>query len=60
MINPTPADGQPIPEGLVAAANETVIAFQGAVTYALAAVIFSETQVARREFQALTAPALRS
>jgi len=55
MSNPLPADGQPIPEGLVAAVDETVVELQGGVTYVLAAVIFSESQAACQDIQSLTA-----
>ena len=59
MSNPLPADGQPIPEGLVAAVDETVAELQGGVTYVLAAVIFSEAHAARRDIQSLTADRTR-
>lgn len=59
MSNPTPADGQPIPESLVAAVDETVAELQGGVTYVLAAVIFDEAQLAREDIQALTADRTR-
>lgn len=55
MSNPLPADGLPIPEGLVAAVDETVAELQGGVTYVLAAVIFGEAQGARLDIQSLTA-----
>ena len=55
MSNPKPADGQPIPEGLIAAVDETVVELQGAVTYVLVAVVFCEHQAALQDIQALTA-----
>ena len=55
MSNPLPADGQPIPEGLVAAVDETVVELQGGVTYVLAAVIFGEACAARQDARTLTA-----
>ncbi len=59
MSNPIPADGQPIPEGLVAAIDETVVELQGGVTYVLAAVIFDEAHAARQDAEALTADRTR-
>ena len=59
MSNPLPADGQPIPEGLVAAVDETVVELDGGVTYVLAAVIFSHAQAACRNIQHLTAERTR-
>ena len=59
MSNPLPADSEPIPEGLVAAVDETVAELQGGVTYVLAAVIFGEAGAARKEIQALTADRTR-
>lgn len=46
MNNPSPADGRPIPDGLVAAIDETVPQVQGGVTYTLAATIFRDVQAA--------------
>ena len=54
MSNPVSADGQPIPDGLVAAIDETVPQVQGGVTYTLVATIFRDVQVARRDIQDLT------
>ena len=54
MSNPTPSDGQLIPEGIVAAVDETVIELQGGVTYVLAAVILADAPTARQDMQALT------
>ena len=59
MSNPLPADGQPIPEGLVAAVDETVAELHGGVTYVLAAVVFGEAQAARLDIQHLTADRTR-
>ena len=59
MSNPLPADGQPIPEGLVAAVDETVAELQGGVTYVLAAAIFGEADTARQDIQSLTADRTR-
>ena len=59
MTNPLPADGQPIPEGLVAAVDETVAELHGGVTYVLAAVIFNEAQAGRLDIQHLTADRVR-
>lgn len=55
MSNPVAADGRPIPDGLVAAIDETVPQVQGGVTYTLAATIFRDVQAARRDMQELTA-----
>ena len=55
MSNPVPADGRPIPDGLVAAIDETVPQVQAGVTYTLAATIFRDVQAARRDMQVLTA-----
>ena len=55
MSNPVSADGQPIPDGLVAAIDETVPQVQGGVTYTLVATIFRDVQDARRDIQDLTA-----
>ena len=43
MTNPVAADGQPIPEGMVAVVDETVAELQGGVTYVLAAVTHLST-----------------
>ena len=61
MSNPLPSDGQPIPEGLVAAVDETVAELQGGVTYVLAAVIFdfNGAHAARQDAEALTADRTR-
>lgn len=59
MNNPLPADGQPIPEGLVAAVDETVAELRGGVTYVLAAVIFSDSRAAHQDIQTLTAHRIR-
>ena len=55
MSNPEPANLQPIPEGLIAAVDETSPELQSGVTYVLAAVVFCSHQEARRDIQALTA-----
>lgn len=55
MSNPVTADGRPIPDGLVAAIDETVPQVQGGVTYTLAATIFRDAHAARRDMQDLTA-----
>ena len=55
MTNPVPADGQPIPEGMVAVVDETVAELQGGVTYVLAAVTFADAQAARQDIRVLTA-----
>ena len=59
MSNPIPADAQPIPEGLVAAIDETVAELQGGVTYVLTAVIFDGAYAARQDIQVLTADRTR-
>ena len=59
MSNPLPADGQPIPKGLVAAVDETVAELQGGVTYVLVAVIFREAHTAHQDIQSLTADRTR-
>lgn len=55
MSNPVSSDSQPIPDGLVAAIDETVPQVQGGVTYTLAATIFRDVQEARHDMQELTA-----
>ena len=60
MTNPVPADGQPIPEGMVAGVDETVAELQGGVTYVLAAVTFADAQAARQDIRVLTAGRTRS
>ena len=60
MTNPVPADGQPIPEGMVAVVDETVAELQGGVTYVLAAVTFADAQAARQDIRVLTAGRTRS
>lgn len=53
MTNPTPIDG-PIPAGVIAAIDETVI-YRGAdVTDVLAAVVFRDARAARLAFHQLT------
>ena len=59
MSNPLPADGQPIPKGLVAAVDETVAELHGGVTYVLAAVIFDGAHAACQDAEALTANRIR-
>lgn len=54
MKNPVPSDG-PIPAGIAAGIDETVIDHGGGVTYVLAGVVFHDAQPARRAFQQLTA-----
>ncbi len=54
MTNPVPPDG-PIPAGITAGIDETVIDHGGGVTYVLAGVVFLDPQPARRAFQQLTA-----
>ena len=54
MTNPVPPDG-PIPAGITAGIDETVIYHGGGVTYILAGVVFVDPQPARRAFQQLTA-----
>lgn len=59
MSNPVVADGHPIPGGVVAAVDETVVELQGGVTYVLASVIFADAQAASRDMQTLTADRTR-
>ena len=54
MTNPIPTGG-PIPAGVIAGIDETVISHGGGVTYVLAGVVFANAQPARRAFQQLTA-----
>ena len=54
MSNPVPADEQPIPDGVIAAVDETVIEQQGGVTYCLVAAIFNRPHIARRDMGAVT------
>ena len=54
MTNPTPTDG-PIPVGVIAGIDETVIYQGDDVTYVLAGVVFHDAQPARRAFHQLTA-----
>ena len=54
MTNPVPPDG-PIPAGIIAGVDETVIYHGGGVTYVLAGVVFLDARPARRAFQQLTA-----
>ena len=54
MTNPVPPDG-PIPAGITAGIDETVISHGGGVTYVLAGVVFHDAQPARRAFQQLIA-----
>lgn len=55
MSNPIPADGQPIPDGAIAAVDETVIEQQGGVTYCLVGAIIAKSHTARRDMRAVTA-----
>ena len=55
MSNPLTADGQPIPDGLIAAVDETVVEQQGGVTYVLAAVVFGDAHAALQDAKSLTA-----
>ena len=59
MSNPVVADGHPIPEGVIAAVDETVVELQGGVTYVLVSVIFADAQAASRDMQTLTADRTR-
>lgn len=54
MTNSTAPAG-PIPAGITAGIDETVIYHGGGVTYVLAGVVFHDAQPARRAFQDLTA-----
>ena len=54
MTNPAPPDG-PIPDGLTAGIDETVIYHGGGVTYVIAGVVFHNARPARRAFHQLTA-----
>ena len=54
MTNPIPSGG-PVPAGIIAGIDETVIHHGGGVTYVLAGVVFVNAQPARRDFQQLTA-----
>ena len=54
MTTPVPPD-IPIPAGITAGIDETVIRHGGGVTYVLAGVVFLDPQPARRAFQQLTA-----
>ena len=54
MTNPAPPDG-PIPAGITAGIDETVIYHGGGVTYVVAGVVFHDAPPARRAFQQLTA-----
>ena len=54
MTNPT-APASPIPAGITAGIDETVVYHGGGVTYVLAGVVFHDAQPARRAFRELTA-----
>lgn len=54
MTNPVPPDG-PIPAGISAGIDETVIYHGSGVTYVLACVVFLDARAARRALQQLTA-----
>ena len=54
MTNPAPPDG-PIPAGITAGIDETVIYHGGGVTYVVAGVVFHDARPARRAFHQLTA-----
>ncbi len=54
MTNPTAPVG-PIPAGITAGIDETVVYHGGGVTYVLAGVVFHDAQPARRAFRGLTA-----
>ena len=54
MTDPIPTDG-PIPVGVIAGIDETVIYRGDDVTYVLAGVVFRDAQPARRAFHQLTA-----
>ncbi|MDE0376542.1 MAG: hypothetical protein OXK16_11340 [bacterium] len=54
MTTPAPPDG-PIPTGITAGIDETVVDHGGGVTYVLAAVVFHDAEPARRAFHQLTA-----